>query len=89
MKGLNIIIGLIIIVGCLLTSILSYNYFYNMKVTNCDDILNTDYQISTEDVASCIRFNNYPLWEFTFLYYIVWFMFCSLLLVLVLVIPNI
>jgi len=81
MKIINIIIGLIIIIGCLLTSILSQNYFYNMQVTNCDDILNTDYQVSTGDVADCIRFNNYPFWQFIFPHYLFWLFFCAMLIV--------
>ena len=40
--------------------------WYPMKVHNCDDIMVRRYDVATEDVADCIKFRNYPFWNFYF-----------------------
>lgn len=68
----NLIVNLLIFILLLSTAVLNYNYFYNMKLKNCQSIVSSDYHVSTEDVSGCYRFYNYPFWEFTFYYYILW-----------------
>jgi len=47
-----------------------HNTFYEMKVNNCNSILSSNYSVSTEDVADCYRFINYPSFEFNMDYYL-------------------
>lgn len=59
-------------VALFIIALASHDYFYEMKTTNCESVLSNDYDVSTEDVVSCKKFNNYPFWEFDSLY---WFLF--------------
>jgi hypothetical protein len=54
-----IIISLLIIISICLSP-----YFFDMKVNNCNSILNSEYEISTFGVTDCYEFNNYPIWNF-------------------------
>ncbi len=65
-------IVLIILVSC---TIGFADYFYEMRVTNCESILKTDYQVSTGEVSSCLRFQNYPIYNYWFPYYLMYFLF--------------
>ena len=65
-----IILNFILFVSLISLAILNEDYFYEMKLTNCKSILNSEYQISTNDVAFCYKLNNYPFWNFTVDYYI-------------------
>lgn len=41
--------------------ILLLPYAYHMKEVNCNSILSSNLEVSTEDVSDCYRFNNFPL----------------------------
>lgn len=64
------LIWIVLGVALFIVSLSSQQYFYHMKETNCESIMHT-FDASTEDVADCKRFQNYPFWNFTFDYWII------------------
>ena len=76
------IVGILLIIGVWAGAFLTYDYFYEMKETNCESIMNSDYVNPTDDVANCIKFYNYPFVNFTLLQLIIFPIFLSLMIVM-------
>ncbi len=70
---INIVLNVGFLILILVSSILLFDFFYNMKVENCKDITGSEYEVSTQSVTSCIRFNNYPVYEYVVPYYLATF----------------
>jgi len=64
------------VVMCLVLSAIYFSLvvgvWYPMKAHNCDDIMVRRYDVATEDVSNCIKFRNYPFWNFYFVWIILW-----------------
>ena len=59
------------------------NQFYNMEEVNCKKIMSSSYEVSTDSVSECYKFNNFPFWNFYVEYYL-FFGFIHLLLGMIL-----
>ena len=68
-KGLLITINILLVVVVLICFIGLKDYFYDMRANNCNDILNSEYGVSTDEVSSCIRFQNYPIYNYWLSYW--------------------
>lgn len=73
-------LGLVVV---MIIAVMLYPIFYNMKVINCNSILASQYDVGTDEVSDCYRFNNFPTFEFTIPYFAGWFFLYILLVMLV------
>lgn len=70
-QGWTIVTGIFLILSIIFYSVVVF-VFHPMKVENCKDILGVHYETATEDIADCIRFRNYPFWNFYFIWIMIW-----------------
>lgn len=76
------VVGVFLFLGALF----SYNFFYDMQETNCKSITSTRLDVSTDKVVECKKFYNYPSWNFTIPYWLIWGMlhgFIGLILLMI------
>jgi len=73
MKSINIhiVINLIILCMLIIGAIFLYTPLLNMKVKNCNSVLSVDYEVGTDEVTSCLRFQNYPFMYFGLKYIVI------------------
>ena len=55
-------------------------YTYHMKDVNCQTILNSTYNVATEDVSACYKFYNFPIF---------WIIIVSFFNIIMIVVLNI
>lgn len=70
MKEINfIIIGVVILLASNIVAISTYDYFYDMKMEECDLILSSEYQVSTSSATTCYQIQVNKFWNYDVGYY--------------------
>lgn len=72
MKSLSI--GIIVfLLTLIISSVVSYSihdYFYELKMKECDAIMSSDYQVSTDSVTECHKIDVNKFWNYDIGYWI-------------------
>ncbi len=72
-----------------LISVSTHDYFYDLKMKECEAIQGSEYRVSTEDVSHCYKIQVNKFWQYDLGYYaisnliIIFFMIISLLFMLI------
>ena len=69
---INVLISVLLLSICLGSALATQDYFYDMKVKNCNSILDLEYKVGTEGVKECLEFQNYPTYNFYVPHYLMW-----------------
>ena len=68
-----VIISLCFVLSLLVGNLIgvsTYDYFYDLKMKECEAIQGSEYEVSTEDVSYCYKIQVNKLWQYDIGYYI-------------------